>query len=595
MLKLEQLIKPTWGAEKWIGYAWDLFTDSEKETLKNRLDTLFSQGLPFQLEHDNILYVYLFSLVCQFETLGMQIPLRVADKLGDPKLQVMMRQQLLDETFHALIAFKIAQDLSAPYAIPPTYNASVENFMSHLVHDEPDMQTAIILTNLIGEGLIGEIFHALQKHQVAPRVFDVILADEDRHLQETDLYLMLGLPEKSYLVKRLAALEEELLSTVFFQSFYVLSLINILGITAVLDLIKSIDRRHQDLLLKIGIEPSAKWRYFMNTIPAYVQDVFHDHTKDTRVTLTPTRKMLAAVWDKPNNPTMSSVFSLNVTALQFFEKKYSPETLTCLMLQTISQVLFEKPMLRNYIFHNKTYNATHAYVGLAVKLPDCGDHLGLIVFRNCHTMNIAELAACIKNDLDIMQYCYKKTEQLRHEHPYLMDIFDDLLTSRHHRVHADPLFSSPTVSLSNIGHWGYETVVSPLLPNETMKLCLGKIERKQVWNNEQHCFEIQDMLPVGLSVDHRAFDGNIPVPYWLQAAFTKMFEKMTHHLPSASLPSTLKEVMKLADRLLLEDLELGFRYLFLASQVWRHGSAKDASLMSMPEQLNDTLCSAMTD
>ena len=128
--------------------------------------------------------------------------------------------------------------------------------------------------------------------------------------------------------------------------------------------------------------------------------------------------------------------------------------------------------------------------------------------------------------MQIMDYCYKRTEQLKQEHAYIRDIFDQFVQPRSENIYMEPLITRPTISLSNVGQWGYEAPISPLFPNEVVKLTLAKIERKQVWNNKTKQFEIRDMLPVGISVDHRVFDGNIPVPHMMQAAFDQVFDRM---------------------------------------------------------------------
>jgi hypothetical protein len=570
MIAVEALFQSNWGAEKWLNPAWAVLTSAEKAEIQSRLDEMFHQGLPFELKHDRIFYIYLFSLLAQLETLALQVPFKFADKLSDESLQKKMRQQLVDEVFHTLVFLKITFLLSAPYALPPTYSVTIENFMLH-VAQEPDLKTSIVLLNLIGEGWIEEIFEIMQLNLVAPRVFTAVLEDESRHLKESELYLALGLPDMKYLSKRLSYYEGELVSSIFFQPKYALSLLHILGMEQVIQLISKIDEKHQSLLSKIGIKPSKKWRFYMDIIPSYMKDVLHDPQADTRIQPSLTRQVLGSLWEAPNNPTMSSTFSLNVTPLDFFAKKYPSETLTCLALQALSKGLSDNPELRRYTLHHEIYQTADAYVGIAVNLPGCGDQLAFIEFKNCHEMSVASLAMHIQNDMQFLIYCYKKIHELKEIHPHLSDLVDELIASQNKDVYPSPLMARPAISLSNIGHWGYETVTSPLFPNETIKFSLGKVERKQVWQSSSQSFDVQDIASVGISVDHRVFDANIPVPKIYQASFDAMFQQMLGE-QSAPQDKLIKydRFIKVMDQFLESDLELGFRYLFSLNTVFKN-------------------------
>ena len=82
------------------------------------------------------------------------------------------------------------------------------------------------------------------------------------------------------------------------------------------------------------------------------------------------------------------------------------------MMQTISLGLSENDSFRSYLSHKKLYQSKESYVGLIVKLPDCGDHIGTIVFENCHELTVQELALRARTLIKMMVYCFKKREQL---------------------------------------------------------------------------------------------------------------------------------------------------------------------------------------
>ena len=63
MLELNSLLKPFWGSEKWILEGWNKISNDEREDITARVENLFRDGLPFDMKHDKLLYIYLFSLM----------------------------------------------------------------------------------------------------------------------------------------------------------------------------------------------------------------------------------------------------------------------------------------------------------------------------------------------------------------------------------------------------------------------------------------------------------------------------------------------------------------------------------------------------
>ncbi|AOW53153.1 TPA: hypothetical protein JBB06_11255 [Legionella pneumophila subsp. pneumophila] len=570
MIQLGDLLKPTWAAERSLNNAWSVLNDEEKESIKSRMDKIFYNEIPFQLEHDKLIYIHLFSLFAQLETIGLRGLIKSLEKLRGTDLYQQMRQQITDEIFHATVFAKIAFQLSAPYALPLGHQKSINHFISSLEGEE-DLATSITLVNLVGEGWVEELCVAMKENNIAVTIFATVLEDESRHMDEYDLYRQIGLPNKDYLRKKLAIFEDELINTVFAHEQYLTALDILLGKEGALKLLNNINNKHHWMLKKIGLTPSAHWQLFMDTMPLLMKNLSHDFEKDKAIEPTNIRKLLSAIWNDPELPTESAIFNINVTPVCFFEKKFKPETITCLMLQALSKACFDNPQTRNYIFNHKLYHSHNSYVALAVKIPG-SDQLGAIEFKNCHEMTMTELAQHIQHDMRIMMYCYEKTQSLQKEHPYLIEVVNRLLTPRHERVYRDFLFARPAISLSNIGHWGYQAAVSPLFPNETFKITLTEIERKQVWNKTNNTFEVQDVLPVGMSVDHRVFDGNIPFPRYMQEAFDQMFQDMEQsRIKPLSKPfSNLDSFIKYSNTLLENDLEFGFLYLFSLMQVWKN-------------------------
>ena len=572
MDELNELLKPSWGAEKWILEGWNVITEQEKKLIKTRMDELFHHGLPFELKHDKILYIYTFALLAQLEVLAIQIPLKFGARMSTVEYKERMRQQLLDEIFHGLVFTKIVYMLCAPNAVPPPYNENIEilcNFIREI--DCPKM--AVMLLNLVSEGWIEELFYSLHRQNIAPKVFATILDDEHRHVCEADLYKDIGLPDMALIKPKLAFLEEQLLSNILMQYKYMFSVTSLLGIDGGVELLKALDKKHHQQLEKINLEPSENWQMFMayseKLLPKF--QTFSD--KYQEIEMSQNRKAFMTQWDNPRDPTMYGQFNVNVSALDLFDKKFPPETLTTLMMQGISKLLYENESYRSFLSLHKLYLSKEAYVGIIVKLPDCNDHLGAIIFENCHEFSARELAYRTRAIMKAMTYCYKKREQLEKLHPHLGQMVDKALYDFANDAYGYPMAGNSFATITNIGIYGFSDCMAPLLSNETLKFGLLEVERKQVFNKTNKTFEVQDILPVSVSADHRVFDASTAAPKAVaknfQLMFAKMIEDESDPKKSAAFSYTdNSQATKFIEQLVAHNLELGYKLLVLLQTSW---------------------------
>lgn len=567
---LADLLRPSWGSEQWIKEGWETISDEDKNSICVRVNTLFKDGLPLKLEHDKIIYIYAFSLLAQLEVLAIQVPLKFRDKMSTAEYRERMHQQLLDEIFHGIVFTKILYLLCAPNAIPPAYNENVE-LLCNFIRQEECPKVALMLLNLIGEGWIEEIFYSLQKANIAPAVFAAIIDDEHRHVCEAELYKDIGVPDLNLLRPKLRYLEEQLITNVFMQYQYMFAMVNLLGVEGAIAFNQSLHNKHQQQLEKINLEPSENWQFFMD-FAARIYPRMQSYAETiTPVPFTHLRRLFLTQWDDPTDPTMVGDFFVDVSAVDFFAKKFPAETLTTIMMQAISTTLTESDSFRNFLSQNKIYQSLGAYVGVVVKLPECGDHLGTIVFDHCHNLTAPELAQRVRNIIKLMVYCYKKREFLEQQHPGLEQMVDKLIYEYNNGGYPYPIPGSSIVSVSNIGFCGYTGGKSPLRRNESLKFTLMEVVKKPVWDDATQAFIPRDMLPVSISADHRIFDGNLPIPKMIIKNFQRMFAKMLADLgqPLASANASEEtQFIKMLDQIILANLEMGYKILLFLQTYW---------------------------
>lgn len=570
MSELNEFLRTAWGSEQWILEGWNKITEEEKNLIRQRMDDLFKDGLPFELKNHKLLYVFTFSLLAQLEVLAIQVPLKFQDKMSSEEHRHRMRVQFLDEIFHGLVFTKIVYMLSAPHALPPAYNEHIE-VLCNFIRNEDCPKVAVMLLNLIGEGWIEEIFYSLKKQGVAPRVFDTIIEDEHRHVCEADLYKDIGLPDMDEVRQKMAYLEEQLLTNIFLQYKYMFSVCSLLGVDGTIDFLQSLNQKHVQQLEKINLKPSDNWQFFMKVGGELFPRIRQMSELHYAVEMTPIRKVFMTQWSDPSDPTMVGEFNLNISCIDFFNKKFPPETVTILMLQAVSQGLSETDSFRSFLNYRQLFQSKEAYVGLIVKLPDCGDHIGTIVFENCHRMPFQEIAMRVRNIMKMMVYCFKKREYLEKTYPHLSVKLEKMLYELATDGYDYPLPGNAVVSLSNIGFCGYVRTKSPLRCNEAMKFTLLEVDRKPVWNKETQAFEPQDILPVSISADHRIFDGNIPVPKMVQGYFNQMFARLLNDFanPPTLVPDTQEaQLFKVMEELITRNVELAYKTLLILQTYW---------------------------
>lgn len=534
MKDFNALLQSSWGSEKWILEGWNTITPEEQQHIEQRVNKLFAKGLPFELKHDKMLYLYVFSTMAQLEVLGIQLPLRFENEMKKPELKQRMRAQLVDEIFHAIVFTKIVFILSEPYSSPPPYNPYLE-MISTFVREQDCLKVGMVVLNLVCEGVIEEIFKALYDSGIASKVFELILEDERRHVSEADLYAEIGLPDKDVLKEKLSALEQQIIIAYCSDPRYISAMSYLLGHQKVPVFLEAIDAKYTEQLKKIGMVPTEQWQIVFSMAPD-IYHTFNIHTPGPEqvkrctieLGMTPTEQLLMAQMDYPGDPSMVVQFNLDVTGFAFCDNQDSKTRLTEMMMQTVSKALQSLPSWRRFLSFKKLYQTEDSYVSVIEKLPGCDNHLVKISFKNAHELPVESLEAKIKRTLQLMTYCYNRRERLEREYPALKQHVDAQLYQEAHSLYPYPIPGNHHICLTNLGRYGYTQGSAPLLKQMGMHVVLFAIERKPIWNHTTQSFEARDVLPISISADSRLFDGLMAVPELFTNTFNELYQAKTN-------------------------------------------------------------------
>jgi hypothetical protein len=568
MDELDELLNPLWGAQKEIVQIWDQLKTEEKKLIKSRMDDLFKDGLPFELKHEKIIYINIFSFIAQIDVMACQVPMKFESRMPDPLFQQRLRAQLLDEIFHVLLSIRIVNILCSPYQSPPIYNEALAQFCA-VISNEECPKVAVALLNSVLEGVAEELVISLNYNEFAPKVFSIIVADERRHVSDAELYRELGLPDKKKVAAKVAILEEFILSSILVQYQFATSLIVALGPQGMQEYIRKVDCSFKEQLEKLHLKPGKKWQSSMRLLDNMHLPTNQNIFTSIEIEKTIHRKETMTQWQDPVDPTMVGQFNIDVSCLDIFNKKYPSETLTTLMLQTLSQLLVDYPEHQLYLHNDKLYQRVQARVGLVVQLPGCDDQLGVISIEDCHKISVESLAVRIRKILAMMVYCFKKREILERQHPHLKMVQSKLFDESRSPFSRMSLPVSPGFCLSNIGSCGYSQGTSPLLPTEPAKLTLFAVERRPVWSKATNAFEARDILPLSMSADHRIFDGNIRTPKLMSRLFQEIFMRMDQGKTKPLKMEFNEQQMKgMVDNLIDANLEMAYMMLMTLQTVW---------------------------
>ena len=401
MEHINELLTPVWSLQAEIMLIWNHITEDEQRVISERMDNLFEDGLPFELKHNKEVYIYLFTTLAQLDIMACQVPLKFESKVCYQDFNMRLRAQLLDEIFHVLLSIKIVYLLCLPYSSPPVVLNNGYAKLCDFISKEESAAVAVVLLNLIAEGLAEEIVKSLDRSGFAPKVFDIISRDERRHVSDADLYLAIGLDDKDLIKEKVATTEKYLLALLLDYNV-TMSMYAVLSIDGVYDFYCNVDKTYCNQLKKLGLTPSRQWLTSMQIFNNVLKHNQQKNFSPIELPMTPLRKLSMAQWGDPSDPTMVGHFNIDITCLDFFNKKYPSETLTTLMLQTLSQLLVNYPEYQVFLRDKKIYQRQQALVGLVVQLPGCGDNLGIISFQDCHKLSVQELSIKIRQTVKRM-------------------------------------------------------------------------------------------------------------------------------------------------------------------------------------------------
>lgn len=478
-LSVNDLVRPAWPPVRHIERGWQALTPAERRRVEARLRTVLARHAWGEQPRDSL--ARFFAFLAQVETIAIEIPLRALPNAPAAQARL-LRAQLTDEVFHSAIFSRLAHELAAPAVQPPAPIPAAEALLQR-IRDEPDAAVAATLLNLVAEAWIETLFRHARQWGIADAVFDAVLADEERHVEEAFEHLA-GF-DRDAALPAVRALEQGLLQ-VGAEPAVALAMLDLAGSTGYLRLADDLEANHKAQLAKVGLGPAPAFA----ALAPLRQGLATDAGKPQAVDDTPWRQAARSVWATPRDPTMQGSMELRVGHVP-------KRLLTPVLVAAVARAWARHPRLNRIVARGRTWQLPHVNVGVRVLVAD--DELATVVVPEADRRSVHDIANLIADGH--AQLVRLREERLAAGHralPPLADGLDALVP---------PGPASYSVAVSNVGKFGLESGAGafsgPLSPSTD--LTLGQRRRRPHWFGVAY-------LPawtvaLGCLQDHRVFDG----------------------------------------------------------------------------------------
>lgn len=478
---VRDLVNPAWPPVRHIERGWSHLRPAERRRVEARLRTVL-RSLQWG-PHNRDALARFFAFLAQVETIAIEIPLRAL--AGAPPMQTkLLRAQLTDEVFHSALFCRLAHELALPQAQPPVPIAAAEELLGR-IRDEPDAAVAATLLNLVAEAWIETLFRHARQWGVADAVFDAVLADESRHVEEAFRHMQ-GFDTAAAL-PAVRALEQGLLA-VGADPAVALALLDLAGEAGYRALAQDLEAGHRAQLAKVGLDPAPAFADLQALRAANPPSQAARPVADT-----PWRAAARQVWATPRDPTMQGSLQVRVGHIP-------KRLLTPVLVAALGRAWAAEPRLNRVVSRGKTWELPQVNVGVRVLVAD--DELATVVVTEADRRSVQDITRLIADGhAQLVQARAKRMQAQADGHAAPQPLAPGL------DALVPPGATSFSVALSNPGKFGLEAGAGafsgPLSPSTD--LTLGQRRRAPHWFGVAYLPTWQATL--GCLQDHRVFDG----------------------------------------------------------------------------------------
>jgi len=248
----------------------------------------------------------LFSFLAQVEVIAIDVPLMVLPD-AEGHARSLHERQLADEVFHSLVFARLAEQTGGRVDPIPQAERVLD-----AIRAPDDAETRAVLLNLVAEEWVETLVEHAVTWGVADEVFGILLADEQRHVEESHVHA--GDIEPSEVESAVGELGEQLFALVQ-NPRVTLPTLELAGEDAVQSLSRAYLETHRAALHEIGLQPGEGLDETLK-MPDEIdpgEGTLLGWPNPRQIELeTQWRETVLHLWDAPRDPVMHGIFDVNV-------------------------------------------------------------------------------------------------------------------------------------------------------------------------------------------------------------------------------------------------------------------------------------------
>ncbi len=431
-----------------------------------------------------------FSFLSQVEVIAIEVPLSALPTASD-EMRPLLENQLADEVFHAALFAALARRVGGLDRPIPEAERLLDQIRS-----QEDAKTTAILLNLLAEGWIENLFDHAATWGVADDVFNIVLEDESRHVEEAMAHAE-GV-DVAHVETAVRAFEDELFR-IAQHPRVMLPILTLAGESKFRALTASFLEVHKKALGEIGLAPATAVQEMARTLEELAIPGEDAPAPPTRVEPeSQWRRTALELWDSPRNPVMHGWLDVRVDHVP-------REDLTPLLVAAVGRVWADYPRINRFTVGGVLYRPSSVNVGVRVAVGDKGEALSTIVVPDADKRSLADIRRILRAGVKRMNSLGGAAEGIR------PDADSESLSSVLRDEELMGMIPAETVTcpvtVSNVGRAGLSAGVGamPGALGQSVEIIAGRVEKKPVWHGWR--YKPTDSLTLGCSADHRLIDG----------------------------------------------------------------------------------------
>lgn len=430
-----------------------------------------------------------FSFLSQVEVIAIEVPLSAMPTARADVLP-MLERQLADEVFHATVFAALAKrcgGLDKP--IP-----EAERLLDQIRRQE-DPRTTAVLLNLVAEGWIENLFDHAATWGVCDEVFQIVLEDESRHVEEAHAHAE-GMDVRA-VEAAVRAFENELFRLVQHPRV-LLPTLALAGEEKFQALGQSFLDVHKSALGEVGLSAADGVDRFASTYASLVDDA-PEPERATRIEPeSQWRRTALELWDTPRSPAMSGWIELPVDHIP-------RHLLTAVIVAAIGKVWSEYPRMNRYAHGGALWQPARVCVGVRVSLGDAREALSTIPILDAEARSVNDVRRVLRAGVATMNETGRSVEALVPDAQ--MEPLGAILRDEELMRMVPPETVVCPVTVSNVGKAGLFAGFGamPGALGQSVEIIVGRVEKRPVWRRWR--YKPVDSVIIGCTADHRVIDG----------------------------------------------------------------------------------------